>query len=127
MWSAERNAEEVWLVCEELGIAMPEPPAVVVVTARRARVRRDPERQAAIRGIVADRKRACSHCGEGELRIIEFHHIDRATKRGDVADMLREGWDDDAVRDELARCVCLCLNCHRKLHLGLWSLADEPA
>jgi predicted HNH restriction endonuclease len=67
---------------------------------------------------------ACLRCGEDDPIALDFHHRDPATKVGEVnlhssrptAEVQRR------LREEIAKCVVLCANCHRKLHVGRWAL-----
>jgi hypothetical protein len=63
-------------------------------------------------------RKPCMDCGESELRLIEFHHRDPATKLGSVAEWRKTTvWSEDQIRAEVLKCDCLCPTCHRKRHL----------
>ena len=36
--------------------------------------------------------------------------------------MISRSYSPDRVRKELAKCVCLCMNCHAKVHAGRVSI-----
>lgn len=57
----------------------------------------------------------CKVCGEKEIACLDFHHL--GDKDVTVSSML--GWNDDRVKEEIAKCVVLCANCHRKHHAGI--------
>lgn len=56
----------------------------------------------------------CSQCGESHPAVIDFHHINPEEK-----DRNPSGWmrmHGKKLFEELAKCIPLCSNCHRKLH-----------
>lgn len=65
-------------------------------------------------------KTPCIVCGEAEPVCIDFHHINPVDKDftiGKHGSRSRE-W----LLQEVSKCVCLCANCHRKVHAGLIDL-----
>lgn len=56
----------------------------------------------------------CCTCGESDPCCIDFHHVDPAAKRFVLHSAIRTGFQ--RLRSELLKCICLCANCHRKLH-----------
>lgn len=54
----------------------------------------------------------CKHCPEIRRPCLQFHHKNRATKRGNVADMIRRGVGLAVLKKELDKCDILCANCH---------------
>ncbi len=58
----------------------------------------------------------CSKCGENDPRCLDFHHLDRAQKDVEVAQLVTEGYSIDRIMREIEKCVILCANCHRKEH-----------
>ena len=70
-------------------------------------------------------KSPCVVCGWFEYpEAIDFHHRDSATKSGNVGTMTASA-GMDKIRAEVAKCVCLCANCHRGVHAGKVSLPNE--
>jgi hypothetical protein len=68
------------------------------------------------RSIIAEAKRnGCVKCSEMNVVCLDFHHL--GGKDQTVSSML--AMNDDRVRAEIAKCVVLCANCHRKHHAGL--------
>lgn len=57
----------------------------------------------------------CVDCGEGHPACIEFHHPND-DKTASVARMVTNGHGRDRIREEIAKCVPLCANCHAKRH-----------
>jgi hypothetical protein len=57
----------------------------------------------------------CEKCGESDTIVLEWHHVDPTKKDMGIADMLtRRG--KQTILEEIDKCVCLCANCHRRLH-----------
>jgi hypothetical protein len=57
----------------------------------------------------------CEKCGESDIIVLEWHHVDPSKKDMSVADMLtRRG--KQTILEEIDKCICLCTNCHRRLH-----------
>ena len=75
----------------------------------------------------ADKRRvlrefACISCGESNPILIDWHHIDPSTKRGNI---LATNFLDQSTHvwfEETLKCVPLCAHCHRKVHAGHLSL-----
>lgn len=61
----------------------------------------------------------CLLCPETALETFDFHHVDMAQKEGVLGKMnsIRR------IREEAAKCVVLCANCHRKVHSGTLMLS----
>lgn len=58
----------------------------------------------------------CTMCGESHWAVLDFHHVDPTTKKSGVPEVAQKGTLGQLKR-ELAKCVVLCSNCHRKLHV----------
>lgn len=52
----------------------------------------------------------CSRCGERDRRTLSFHHVDPADKLFTIGRTLHV--QAQRLRDEIAKCVVLCANCH---------------
>lgn len=57
---------------------------------------------------------SCLLCGENEEACLDFHHKDPTTKKFVIGHQLNYG--REKVRLEIEKCICLCSNCHRKVH-----------
>ena len=58
---------------------------------------------------------SCTICGEKHPATFDFHHPNRDEKDGCVNEFINQGRYGKA-REEAAKCIVLCANCHRKLH-----------
>lgn len=86
-----------------------------------ARVRRNNRKtRQFIRDIVAAaRKGGCLFCGEQEDCCMSFHHLDSTQKDFTIATIHRRVMSPLRLVEELTKCICVCENCHRKIHAGL--------
>jgi hypothetical protein len=58
----------------------------------------------------------CTRCAEDHPACLEFHHLDPKQKDLHLAQAVDRGWSVERLKAELAKCACLCSNCHRKFH-----------
>lgn len=56
---------------------------------------------------------SCVYCGEDNPLVIDFDHIDRATKVQTPATMVTGGYAWESVVAEINKCQPVCANCHR--------------
>lgn len=62
-------------------------------------------------------KLKCERCTESDTVCLDFHHIDAKTKEREVAAVVSNlGWCKERILKEIAKCIVLCANCHRKQH-----------
>ncbi|XAY03466.1 HNH endonuclease [Paraconexibacter sp. AEG42_29] len=54
----------------------------------------------------------CRECGNHDLCVLDFDHVDGKT--ANVTELARRGCSEQRLRDEIARCVVRCANCHRR-------------
>jgi predicted HNH restriction endonuclease len=59
----------------------------------------------------------CVIFGENEPICIDFHHVGVGEKEFTVGK--HRNLNKDRLLKEISKCVCLCTNCHRKIHAGL--------
>ncbi len=84
-----------------------------IVSAGRSR-KRD-----ALRDLIAKEKEGgCVCCPEREPICLDFHHPG-SDKDFAIGDAIRRCYSIARVKAEMAKCVLLCANCHRKAHAGL--------
>jgi hypothetical protein len=78
-----------------------------------------------IRGIL-DRIKAkgCPLCSERAACCMSFHHLDPTAKEESVGVIICNGWAEARVWKELSKCICVCENCHRKIHAGLLTVPE---
>ena len=96
----------------------------------RALVKANAARQrAAVRALVSEfRSQGCSLCGEADPVCLDAHHLDAGKKDLSIARMATMRWSRARAQAELAKCVCVCANCHRKIHAGkLTAIAPASA
>ncbi len=60
----------------------------------------------------------CAKCTEDDMCCLHAHHIDPKLKKGNISRAWSEGWSANKLIKELQKCICLCANCHAKLHAG---------
>ncbi len=69
------------------------------------------------------RQLRCEKCGEDHPACLEFHHLNPSEKKINLSEAVAiKGWSKNKILDEIAKCVVLCSNCHRKLH---WKLQQQ--
>jgi len=57
----------------------------------------------------------CSKCSESHVACLEWHHLDPKQKKYDISSKKARAPLSTLMR-EINKCVCLCRNCHSKLH-----------
>ena len=83
----------------------------------------DRRRREIKRTLVAEAGGACTICGyDRSVKALQFHHLDPAEKSfslaaGGLTRSLQR------ARDEAAKCVLLCANCHAEVECGLATIA----
>lgn len=78
-----------------------------------------------IREHITARKRAtgCQVCKrEFEPVALDFHHLAPGDKDSTINALTRNKVGLARLDAELAKCICVCANCHRKIHAGLIDL-----
>lgn len=60
------------------------------------------------------RDKSCVQCGESDIRVLEFDHIDPALKSFSIARAINDGVLWDTILAEINKCQVLCSNCHKK-------------
>lgn len=78
------------------------------------------------RRLIEDAKaRGCANCDERHPVVIDLHHVHAGTK------VFTIGWQGvgrtlEELKQEIAKCVALCSNCHRKFHAGVITIEGLP-
>ena len=60
----------------------------------------------------------CQACDERDEACLVAHHLDPAVKDAEINRLCAGTGSHARLRKELEKCVCLCHNCHFKLHAG---------
>lgn len=60
-------------------------------------------------------KNPCSLCGENDIRVLEFDHVQRESKKSDVGKLVEHGYSWKTILSEIEKCRILCSNCHSKI------------
>ena len=60
---------------------------------------------------------SCIFCNEAETSCLDFHHTDPTSKEVEISKVV-DSWSWNRLMKEVAKCVTLCSNCHRKVHAG---------
>ncbi len=67
----------------------------------------------------------CAICREMERCCLSAHHLDPSSKDFQIGGIAgKKG--PKTVAAELSKCVCLCENCHRKVHAGILTIQNGP-
>lgn len=80
------------------------------------RRRRAQRRRRAVKALLAHLRwaGACQVCGEGDPLVLDFHHVDPASKAFSLGGRCRRSMT--AVRAELRKTALVCANCHRRIN-----------
>lgn len=84
-------------------------PAYIEWAVRQMRRKRD-ENTALLHAFLRDHP--CVDCGGADIALLEFDHIDEATKVKEISRLLGRDWQ--TVFAEIAKCDVRCVNCHRR-------------
>lgn len=61
----------------------------------------------------------CIDCGESDIRVLDFDHVDPSSKTQNVTRMAcASTYSWDRVKEEIDKCEIRCANCHRKKTIG---------
>jgi hypothetical protein len=62
--------------------------------------------------------KGCQHCGSNSESAshLDAHHVDPSQKTFQIANVVTARPTQEELAAELAKCICLCANCHRELH-----------
>jgi hypothetical protein len=56
----------------------------------------------------------CAECGERDILVLEFNHLDPAVKSANICDLIRSCTSASGIQAEIAKCEVLCANCHQR-------------
>lgn len=57
--------------------------------------------------------KACVNCGESDIRVLEFDHINSYEKKFGIARGISNGMKWSVISEEINKCQILCANCHK--------------
>ncbi len=81
--------------------------------------RNRPKYIARTREIIAVFRANGCRCGETNHNCLCAHHKDPAKKDFNIGSVISRPIKAERLIEELSKCVCMCLNCHAKLHAKL--------
>lgn len=79
----------------------------------------DKDRQKRKELIKIFRSNGCVICDEQEECCLVAHHINPEDKNFNIGDALGQGIGLKRFKAELEKCICVCHNCHCKIHAGI--------
>lgn len=83
------------------------------------------DRERAWRTVLIDSlKEPCVVCGEDDPIVLQFHHIDPSDKKFDVNELKRVFASEEVIREEIAKCACLCANDHIRVERKVIDLTE---
>lgn len=59
-------------------------------------------------------KHPCVDCGEDDLLVLEFDHIEREKKSYNISAIIKNSMSLQTLKAEIAKCHVRCANCHRR-------------
>jgi len=62
-------------------------------------------------------RRSCEVCGESRVVCLDFHHRVKEHKKFDISAGVHDDLSIERLRDEMEKCMIVCSNCHRVLHI----------
>ena len=63
------------------------------------------------------KKKGCSFCGyDKHPSALQFHHTDPTSKKNTVGFLTHKGAALETLKEEIAKCILLCANCHAEHH-----------
>ena len=65
--------------------------------------------------------KGCLICGENEPACLVFHHTNGEDKDMGISKLQSMNYlfESERMQKEIAKCVVVCANCHRKIHAGI--------
>lgn len=91
----------------------------------RSAIGRKKRRQEIQMVIDAFRVSGCVRCGEIVGCCLIAHHVDPKTKSFNIGTARSHTYSVEKVVAELKKCVCVCDNCHRKIHTGFFIVTPD--
>ena len=64
------------------------------------------------------KNKKCERCGYNKFtEILEFHHVNSQEKDKSINRLMKTLKSLEIINQEIKKCILLCPNCHRELHL----------
>ena len=60
------------------------------------------------------KEKGCEKCGKRNSVCLDFNHLDRTQKVGNISRMVSGSLSLKRIKREISKCNVLCSNCHRK-------------
>lgn len=57
--------------------------------------------------------KSCEDCGNDDIRVLEFHHLDPSSKAFSIAKGMANTYSWVKILREIDKCQILCANCHK--------------
>lgn len=87
------------------------------INLRRKNKQSELKRRELVDTVIAEWKaRGCNLCSETAICCLVAHHLDPSQKEFAISVARAKGYALQRIKDELKKCVCLCINCHSKVH-----------
>ena len=77
--------------------------------------------------IATFRANGCALCPEKSACCLVAHHLDPTQKDFHISQAKWKRIGRAKIAAELSKCICLCANCHAKVHAGETSLTAQQA
>lgn len=71
----------------------------------------------------------CIDCGEKDILVLEFDHIDRSSKSADISYIIKNNNTLEKLKREIEKCEVRCANCHRRkteIENNSWKVKMRP-
>lgn len=65
----------------------------------------------------------CAICGDDRWYVLDFHHL--SDKKFTISQKIQEGCSINTLKEEIAKCIVVCANCHREIHYKQDLLKDQ--
>ena len=88
------------------------------MSVRPAAAEKRSKKRSELRSWIADYKRtlSCVRCGFKHPAALQFHHVDQNTKKFEIGSAVMLQKSLRQVQEEIAKCECICANCHAVHH-----------
>lgn len=60
----------------------------------------------------------CSLCKENDVCCLDYHHLNSKHKDENISRLIARTASIKRIEKEILKCILVCSNCHRKIHVG---------